>query len=161
MQSISYQQIIKSIHDKIDEIAYSESAATPSQIVDLMHGLGLPTKTTSMIRSLKKAYKPVNLDDKKVYKPKNNLDEKQFLIRARAMARTELRQIEADKKAITAPKSPKAKSPKEIKGKVKNAWIEHVKQYKLDHPGISHKRAMTEAKDTYKPVAKVKKARVK
>jgi hypothetical protein len=30
-----------------------------------------------------------------------------------------------------------------------NAWIEHVKSYRLEHPELSYTAAMKEAKDTY------------
>ena len=45
--------------------------------------------------------------------------------------------------------------------RAKNAWLEHVEEYKKSHLGISHKTAITEAKKTYvkKKVMKTKKSK--
>jgi len=35
-------------------------------------------------------------------------------------------------------------------GTAKNAWLRHVMTYKADHPGVSYRQAMKDAKATYK-----------
>jgi hypothetical protein len=36
----------------------------------------------------------------------------------------------------------------------KNPWVKHVKAYKKAHPGITYKKALTQAQDTYTPLKK-------
>jgi len=40
--------------------------------------------------------------------------------------------------------------PLSVKTRKNNAWIEHVRAYRVDHPEISYTVAMKEAKQTYK-----------
>jgi hypothetical protein len=40
--------------------------------------------------------------------------------------------------------------PISVKARKNNAWIEHVRAYRVDHPEISYTVAMKEAKQTYK-----------
>lgn len=49
--------------------------------------------------------------------------------------------------------TPYVEKEKEIaKEKKPNPWREHVKKYRLDHPGVSFKECLQKAKETYKKV---------
>lgn len=49
--------------------------------------------------------------------------------------------------------APYVEKEKEIaKEKKPNPWREHVKKYRLDHPGVSFKECLQRAKETYKKV---------
>ena len=49
--------------------------------------------------------------------------------------------------------TPYVEKEKEIAKENKpNPWREHVKKYRLDHPGVSFKECLQKAKETYKKV---------
>ena len=55
-------------------------------------------------------------------------------------------------------KKPKETKPKEEKQQARkrkrNAWVQHVMDFKKEHPELEYKQCMIQAKATYKPVPK-------